>query len=265
MRVLLAATLGLLSLTGTSAGVQRGVSLEDYDLGASEAAPRELPRRLREISGLATTADHRLLAHNDEAGIVFEIDARDGSVVKEFQLADVGDPVADDFEGIAVAEGRIYLVTSAGRLYECREGADGASVLFRVYATGAGRDCEIEGLAYDEGRRELVLMCKNARSDDLLGELAMFRWSIDEKALRERTVVPVGDFARRIGANRFQPSGVERHPVSGNWFVVAARQAAIAEVTPEGAGPGRPAVRSPVASPGRGDRVRSGRRVDRCR
>ena len=58
--------------------------------------------------------------------------------MKEFQLADVGDPVADDFEGIAVAEGRIYLVTSAGRLYECREGADGASVLFQVYATGPG-------------------------------------------------------------------------------------------------------------------------------
>ena len=211
------------------------MSLEDYDLGAGEAAPRELPRRLREISGLAMTADHRLLAHNDEAGIVFEVDARDGSVVKEFQLADLADPVADDFEGIAVADGWIYLVTSAGRLYECREGADGASVLFQGYATGAGRDCEIEGLAYDEGRRELVLMCKNARSDDLLGELAMFRWSVDEKALSgERTVVPVGDFARRIGANRFQPSGIERHPVSGNWFVVAARQAALAEVTPEG-------------------------------
>ena len=235
MRVLLAATLGLLSLTGTSAGVQRGVRLEDYGLRADEAAPRELPRRLREISGLAMTADHRLLAHNDEAGIVFEIDVRDGSVVKEFHLADLADPVADDFEGIAVADGWIYLVTSAGRLYECREGADGESVLFQVYATGAGRDCEIEGLAYDDGRRELVLMCKNARSDDLFGNLAMVRWSTDEKALRgERAVVPVGDFARRIGANRFQPSGIERHPVSGNYFVVAARQAAIAEVTPGG-------------------------------
>ena len=235
MRVLLAATLGLLSLTGASAGIQSGVSLADYDLGAGAAEHRELPRRLREISGLATTADHRLLAHNDEAGIVFEIDARDGSVVKEFQLADLADPVAEDFEGIAVAGGWIYLVTSSGRLYECREGAAGESVLFRVYATGAGRDCEIEGLAYDEGRRELVLMCKNARRDDLRGTLGMVRWSIDEKALRgDRTVVPVGDFAGRIGANRFQPSGIERHPVSGNYFVVAARQAAIAEVTPAG-------------------------------
>lgn len=235
MRVLPAATLGLLSLTGASTGVQRGVSLEDYDLGADEATRRELPRPLREISGLAMTADHRLLAHNDEAGIVFEIDVRDGSVVKEFQLADLAAPVADDFEGIAVAGGWIYLVTSAGRLYECREGAAGESVLFQVYATGAGRDCEIEGLAHDEGRRELLLMCKNARSDGLRGGLGIFRWSIDEKALSgERTVVPVGDLARRIGMNRFHPSGIERHPASGNWFVVAARQAAIAEVTPGG-------------------------------
>ena len=235
MRVLPAATLGLLSLTGASAGIQRAASLEDYDLGADEAKRLELPRPLREISGLAMTADHRLLAHNDEAGIVFAIDVRDGSVVKEFQLADLADPVADDFEGIAVAGGWIYLVTSAGRLYECREGAAGESVLFQVYATGAGRDCEIEGLAYDAGRRELVLMCKNARSDGLRGQLGIFRWSIDEKALSgERTVVPVGDLARRIGANRFHPSGIERHPASGNWFVVAARQAAIAEVTPGG-------------------------------
>ena len=33
---------------------------------------------------------------------------------------------------------------------------------------------------------------------------------------------------------KFQPSGIKRHPVSGNYFVVAARQGAIAEITPSG-------------------------------
>ena len=215
---------------------QGGVSLEDYELRAGSATHSDLPRRLREISGLATTDDHRLLAHDDEVGIVFEIDDRDGSIVKEFQLADGRVPVAEDFEGIAVADGRVYLVTSSGRLYEFQEGADGESVPYRMYATGVGRVCEIEGLAYDPDGRELLLMCKEARSELLRGRLAMYRWSLDEKRLSadSPTIVPVGDFARRIGSNRYRPSGIERHPVSGNYFVVAAGQGAIAEVTPAG-------------------------------
>ena len=215
---------------------QSAASLEDYELRAGSATHSDLSQRLREISGLATTDDHRLLAHDDEVGIVFEIDYRDGSIVKEFQLADMRDPVAADFEGIAVADGQVYLVTSAGRLYESREGADGESVPYRVYATGVGRVCEIEGLAYDPDGRELLLMCKEARSELLRGRLAMYRWSIDERRLSadSPTIVPVGDFARRIGSNRFRPSGIERHPVSGNYFVVAAGQGAIAEVTPAG-------------------------------
>lgn len=214
----------------------RDGSLDGYELDADEATRWTLPRRLTEISGLALTPDERLLAHNDEEAVVFDLDLRDGSVAGRFQLADLDRPVAGDFEGIAAAGGRIWLVTSAGRLYESGEGADGASVLFRVHATGAGRDCEIEGLAHDEDRRELLLLCKNARSAALEGKLAIFRWSLDDERLRAdaRTVIPVGDFSRRLRGNRFQPSGIERHPVSGNYFVVAARQAAVAEVTPDG-------------------------------
>lgn len=220
----------------SSRGSQAAASLADYELDAESATHWELPRRLREISGLATTADHRLLAHHDEAAVVFELDYRGGSIAKAFQMADMSDPVSGDFEGIAAAGDRIFLVTSSGRLYECPEGAPGESVLFTVHATGVGRDCEIEGLAYDGGERELLLMCKDARSDALEGRVAIYRWSIDDRRLAAGAplLVLVRDFARRIGSSRFQPSGIERHPVSGNYFVVAARQAAIAEVTPAG-------------------------------
>ncbi len=215
---------------------QTGVSLASYELKAETAAQWKLPGRLREISGLAMTADRRLLAHNDESGVVCEIDYRDGSIKKEFQLADMVHPVAGDFEGIAVAAERIYLVTSSGRLYEFSEGGDGESVLYNLFATGTGRDCEIEGLAYDGSRRVLLLMCKGARSADLEGKLAIYHWSIDEKQLSDppRTVIPVVGFSGPIGEAKFQPSGIERHPVTGNYYVVAARQKAVAEVTPEG-------------------------------
>ena len=229
-------TSGLLSLTGMSRPAQEPVSLADYDLEAGSATQWRLPGRLREISGLAMTSDHRLLAHNDEAGVVYEIDLRDESIAKRFQLADMADPVADDFEGIAVADDRIYLVTSSGRIYKTHEGADGESVLYHMYATGVGRECEIEGLAYDSGRRELLLMCKDARDEELEGQLPIYRWSIDEERLNSEAsaIAAVRDFAQRIGSNVYRPSGIERHPVSGNYFVIAARPGAIAEVTPSG-------------------------------
>ena len=71
---------------------QRNISLASYSLAAETATYWKLPRRLAEISGLAMTMDNRLLAHNDEKGIIYEIDYRDGTIVKAFQLADMAAP-----------------------------------------------------------------------------------------------------------------------------------------------------------------------------
>ena len=224
------------SLADTTMLPEGGISLASYSLKAETATHWKLPGRLEEISGLAMTRDHRLLAHNDEAGVIYELDYRRGSILKTFALTDMVKPVADDFEGIAAVEDQIYLATSSGRLYECREGTAGQSVLFNVYTTGIGRDCEIEALAYDAKQRMLLLMCKNSRSAAQQNQLTIYRWSIDAKQLSEdaHTVIPVIDFARHIKGKKFQPSGIELHPASGNYFVVAARQGAIAELTPAG-------------------------------
>ena len=227
----------VLPLADEMAAVQRKISLESYTLNEETATHLKLPTYLEEISGLAMTRDNRLLTHNDERGVIFEIDYRNESIAKSFQLSDMKNPIASDFEGIATTiDDQIYLVTSSGRLYECREGIAGESVLFNVYTTGVGRDCEIEGLAYDESKRALLLMCKDARSADMEGQLAVYHWSIDDKQLSvdAYTVITVAEFSQHIKGKKFQPSGIERHPMSGNYFIVAARQGAIAEITPDG-------------------------------
>ena len=218
-----------------AAAAAAGLTLVSYDL--EEPTRRfKLPKRLREISGLAMLAGNRLLAHDDERGVIVEIGLRDGSIAKAFALGDGRDPVADDFEGIAAAEGRLYLVSSAGRLYEFGEGEDGGAVLYNSYATGVGRDYEIEGLAYDPDQRVLLLVSKNPRSRGQAGLIAIYRWSVDTKEFAEvgRIVLEASALARRIDQKKFQPSGIERHPVSGNYFLVAARQRAVAEITPRG-------------------------------
>ena len=226
------------SLASTStSGTARGdhLTLASYDL-EKPARHFKLPKRLREISGLAMLAGNRLLAHDDERGVVVEIDYRDGSIVKAFALGGRRGPIAADFEGIAAAEDLIYLVSSSGQLYEFGEGTDGEAVLYNLYATGIGRDYEIEGLAYDPDQRVLLLVSKNPKNPGQAGLIAIYRWSVDTKQFVEvsRILLEASALARRIDHKRFQPSGIERHPVSGNYFVVAARQRAVAEITPQG-------------------------------
>ena len=220
----------------TKAVSKRKISLESYDLKVETATHWKLPGRLKEISGLAMTLDDRLLAHNDEKGVIYEIDYRKGIIVKAFQLADMKNPVSGDFEGIATVNDQVYLVTSSGRIYEGSRGDDGESVLYNIYSTGVGKDYEIEGLAYDASQQALLLMCKDARSTELKEQLIIYHWSIDEKRLIEEAhiLIPVIEFTRHIEEKKFQPSGIERHSMSGNYFVVASRQRAIAEITPEG-------------------------------
>ena len=123
------------------------------------AADWRLPGRLAEISGLAFTPDGRLLAHADEQAIIYEVDLDEGELIKGWAFGDT--PAPGDFEGIAVAHDRVWLVTSDGRLYEGSEGEDDERVLYNTYGTGVGRNCEVEGLVYeptDEGIRVARLL-----------------------------------------------------------------------------------------------------------
>ena len=229
------ATATLASVSGSAAANEHRSDLGRYDLDKPDRQFK-LPNRLREVSGLAMLAGDRLLAHDDERGRVVEIDFPAGSIVKDFELGGPRGRVADDFEGIAAAEDRLYLVTSSGRLYEFAEGADGETVPYYRYETGVGRLHEIEGLAYDPDRRVLLLVSKNPRNARQLEQIVIYPWSIETRRLVDdgRIYIESSSLANLIDRKRFQPSGIERHPVSGNYFVVAARQHAVAEMTPQG-------------------------------
>lgn len=215
----------------------RAISLASYDFDAKSATRLKLPERLREISGLALTSDGRLLAHNDEAGIIYEIDYARGKVREAFELSDSRGRLDDDFEGIAVAEDHVYLVTSDGRLCETQQGGAGDRVPCLLYDTRLGGDYEFEGLAYEPRTRELLLPCKEARGDSAKARLYVYRWSVDTKRVVEggQIPIPVKEIASHIRGRDFATSGIERHPLSGNYFLVAGPQHALAEITPEGA------------------------------
>ena len=187
----------------------------------------KLPKRLREISGLALDSDGRMFAIADERAEIVELDYRIGEMVKRFR---VGDPVlSGDFEGIAAPGDALYAVTSDGVLLRFTEGEDEAHVGYERFDTGLGDRCEIEGLATEPDRDGLLIACKQVYARSGRGELWFFRWDL---ANRELDTEPVahdeGALAEAIGKDEFSPSGLAFTPDGGHLLVVAARQRAIA-------------------------------------
>lgn len=200
---------------------------------AEPAAELRMPGRLREISGLAVSGDGRVFAHDDERAVIYEIDVRGGELVKAFAMGDV--PARGDFEGIAVVDDRFFLVTSDGVIYESAEGEDDDRLLFNTFGTGVGRLCEVEGLTHEPSDRTLLLLCKTARDPALEPYVAIFRWSLVDRAMAAPPLlIDLAEVEAATDQRNFAASAIDRDPQSGNYVLIAGPDRAIVAVSPDG-------------------------------
>lgn len=192
-----------------------------------------MPRELQEISGLALTADARLLAHGDEVGKVYVIDPRRGVVLSRFTL---GSGPTGDFEGITVAGSDIYMIASNGTLYQFREGKDGASVRYAVHDLRLGHECEFEGVAFEPDSAWLVMPCKQSTKKKHHGQLVIYRWRL-QGPLSARLSLLTIPMEQVIGSNDWKgvhPSDITIDPETGNYVMISSQEEALIEITPAG-------------------------------
>ncbi len=229
-------SLGLLSLGPLSvdpvAATQIATTLaQRYDF--ENATTRvSLRHRIDEASGLATTEDGRVFTHGDEQAVVYQVDPATGAILKQFSM---GVPVlAGDFEGIAVAGSRFFLINSQGLLLEFEEGADDASVPFRGVNTGLENRCEVEGLAYEPAGQALVAACKSVPSGDE-SFIVLYRIRLSDLTVEPEPIRVPAVGLEAVGlVDHFAPSGVEVDPESGSLFLISARQESIIQITTSG-------------------------------
>ncbi|MFQ5563100.1 MAG: hypothetical protein ACE5FO_05980 [Parvularculaceae bacterium] len=222
--------LTFLTQTGAPAAQVAPATFE-LDAPAHEAA---LMKRLAEVSGLAAASDKSVFAHNDEYAIVYEIALSDGSLIAAFAL---GEPTVEaDFEGVAVDDNRVYLVTSNGLIYESPIGEHRSRVRFNIFDTGASAECEIEGLANGAAPGEFLLLCKKPHRAKYKNRLVIFSWSVRERRLVEpwmsldlRAILTPGE------RKDFAPSALVRRPEDGSVIVLSARNRLMLIVTQDGA------------------------------
>ena len=222
--------IAVIALLGFFAVACQSEQVEPFEPG--DFVQWKLPDKLREISGLALTRDERLLAVADEEAIVFEIDYRNGRLVKAFAIGDR--TIRGDFEGIAVLGDRVWLLASNGTLYSFREGADGERVAHERTKTDLGNQCEFEGLVADRQSGRLLLVCKESRKKKK--GLRIFEWLAAGNSDQEVVEIdlPEAAMSDSIDKKRVNPSGIAIDPVTGNLIVVAARQRAVFELSRDG-------------------------------
>jgi uncharacterized protein YjiK len=207
--------------------------LPRYDLRASAGRPVALPPELGEVSGLAVDGRGRLLAHQDESAVLYVVDPATGAIVRTIPIGTR--QMLGDFEGIAVADNRIFLVTSGGTLLEVIESATGPATS-RQTSTGLDKVCEVEGLAYDAARAALLLPCKTTYGKQLDNRLLVYAVPLATMTLERRPRVDVTHAAlKAAGVDAgFHTAAIEVHPRSGSLFLVAGPESVIVEISASG-------------------------------
>lgn len=223
MKSLLAATV-ILTCTLAAAPSQQA-ALERWSFDAGPSTHVQLADALTEVSGLAVRPDGRLFAHDDERAEIHELDAVTGRRLARFGPGRT--PLSGDFEGLAWADDRFFLITSEGTLAEFPAAADGERTEYRRHVTGLSRVCEVEGLAHDARSRSLLIACKRMYEG---GPPGIYAFDLASRALELRPRYAV----RTLSRDEVEPSGIVVDPSTGHLLVVAARQRMVLELDRSG-------------------------------
>lgn len=210
-------------------------SLSDYNVSSASPMRVNLPSELIEVSGITFTEDNRMFAHGDEDGDIFEIDPSTGKIIKKFYLGSLL-VVKGDFEDITYAKGKFYLVESNGKLYEFTEGNNGEFVKYNTYKTFLTGKNDVEGLCYDNETNSLLLACKESGGKDYGKDKTVYTFSLDNLELDQtpRFIISARDIKNNSVEGKFNPSGIAKNPISGSFYIIAARGNTILEISKSG-------------------------------
>ena len=187
-----------------------------------------LPEELREISGLTVLDDRSLGAVQDEEGRLFVLDQETGEITSVVPFGPPG-----DYEGVELADGRLFVLRADGALLEV-EGWQGGASRTQTYALGLPADCDAEGLGYDAAGHRLLIACKEDGGTGVSGQKAVFALHLDGWTLDRQPAFTLD--ARGVdGDGDLKPSAVAVHPVTGQVVLLSSKLPVLVVLAPDGA------------------------------
>jgi DNA-binding beta-propeller fold protein YncE len=225
---------------GTEAGAAAPVTATaasdqalDYTFD-SPAASFDLPEALTEISGVAVLSDGNVAAVQDELGTVFILNPETGQIADQKAF---GNP--DDYEGIALAGDRLFVLRSNGNLHELVNWQS-ASPTTREYETEVlSGDNDTEGLAYDALNNRLLIAAKEdpGAGLDEDAQRAIYAFDLATNTVQPQPVftINLADVDRMApGEENFRPSSVAVHPETNEVYVLSSVRKVIVVLAQDG-------------------------------
>ena len=195
----------------------------------------ELGDELREVSGLTVLPGGLLGVVQDEAGVLYRIDARTGAVRSREAFQARG-----DFEGVEAVGRDVWILRSNGDLTRLRPA--GSAVDAVTFETALAARNDAEGLAYDAPGNRLLIACKENPGNGLRDVRAVYAFDLATNRLGPTPVFTL-DRTLLDAADPFKPSAIAVRPGSGDVYILSSVRKALVVLAPDGT------VRAVVALP----------------
>jgi uncharacterized protein YjiK len=176
-----------------------------------EATRYDLPKKLKEISGLSYYKNNQLACVNDEDGKVFIYDLSKEEVVEKIPFGKDG-----DYEGIEVVGNEIFILKSNGKINSFKVG----EAYERTIDCTDPDVIEYEGLGYDPKNKRLLLAAKE-RVKDKDEKKMIYAYDFDRKVLFKNIAIPQEQVTDEANGTDFRPSGIAVNPLTGQIFILA--------------------------------------------
>ncbi len=196
-----------------------------YNLATPEQVI-ELPKHLKEISGLTYLGKNQLAGIQDEDGYIFLFDLKKGKEEEKIKFQKDG-----DYEGIAKAGKKIFILRSDGTLFKVKD-VDTKKQETKKYNTHLNVDNDTEGLCYDKKHDRLLIACKDdpGEGKKLKGKRAIYAFDLKKKELKKKPVYKIDlkevkhwleERGEGVKNFQFKPSGIAVHPLTGEVYIIA--------------------------------------------
>lgn len=179
----------------------------------------EMPRILKEISGIAYIDAERIACVQDEVGTIFIYNTSSRAIETEIPFGSPG-----DYEAIALVNDDAYVAVADGRIIEIAAYRSEKPAI-KEYGTHLTVKQNVEGLCYDKKNNRLLAVIKGQEDGNPLYK-GIYGFDLATKTMPIKPVIKIDlqdpVFSRtslKKPQNAIQPSEIDIHPLTGDIYV----------------------------------------------